>query len=151
MYIHVHVHMLYSFLWKESEECSRNTCCTCECTCCVNAFVPVYTSSLICMYMHVYIIIQLYMYMYLSFLPPPSPSVVIQWSSPPSLPQDSHVTYHIYVNRVYKETVEGSAGTMSAHLRDIPRQQLVKISVRTVTNEGESADPKKLIILNPRE
>ena len=102
-----------------------------------------YCSALICMY------IQLYMYM--SSLPPPSPSVVIQWSSPPSLPQDSHVTYHIYVNRVYKEAVQGSAGTMSAHLRDIPRQQLVKISVRTVTDEGESADPKKLIILNPRE
>lgn len=29
--------------------------------------------------------------------------------------------------------------------------QLVKISVRTVTEEGESPDPVKLVILNPRE
>ena len=29
--------------------------------------------------------------------------------------------------------------------------QLVKISVHTVTEEGESPDPKKLIILNPRK
>ena len=29
--------------------------------------------------------------------------------------------------------------------------QLVKVSVRTATEEGESPDPVKLIILNPRK
>ena len=29
--------------------------------------------------------------------------------------------------------------------------QLVKISVRTVTEEGESPDPLKLVVLNPRK
>lgn len=33
----------------------------------------------------------------------------------------------------------------------IPSFQLVKISVRTSTEEGESPDPAKLVILNPRE
>ena len=29
--------------------------------------------------------------------------------------------------------------------------QLVKISVRTATEEGESANPQKLVVLNPRK
>ena len=101
-----------------------------------------------------------------SFLSPPPPfpphpssisspllpsSVVIQWSPPSSLPSGTPVTnYRVYVNGQYKESVQGS-GKMSAHLRDIPRQQLVKISVRTVTEEGESSDPQKMVVLNPRE
>ena len=90
-----------------------------------------------------------------------SRSVVIQWSAPPSLSQaassssslaSQQVTYHTYVNHLFKEAVAGSAtGITTAHLADIPRHQLVKISVRTVTEEGESPDPKKLIILNPRK
>lgn len=32
-----------------------------------------------------------------------------------------------------------------------PPFQLVKISVRTTTEDGESPDPSKLVILNPRE
>ena len=80
--------------------------------------------------------------------------MVIQWASPPSLNKlqpDSIVTYHTYVNGQLKEVVAGSVGIMSAQLRDIPRKQLVKISVRTVTDDGESPDPKKMVILNPRE
>ena len=40
---------------------------------------------------------------------------------------------------------------MATQLDDIPRQQLVKISVRTVTDEGQSPDPKKIVVINPRE
>ena len=40
---------------------------------------------------------------------------------------------------------------MATQLDDIPCQQLVKISVRTVTDEGESPDPKKIVVINPRE
>lgn len=78
-------------------------------------------------------------------------SVVIKWSSPSSLSQTAHVTYHVYINGQFKEAVEGAPGVVSAHLRDVPRHQLVKISVHTVTEEGESPDPEKLVILNPRE
>ena len=45
----------------------------------------------------------------------------------------------------------GVTGVMATELDGIPRHQLVKISVRTVTEEGESPDPKKIIIINPRK
>ena len=92
--------------------------------------------------------------------------MVVQWSSPPSLTQPSpsppsssslsssqllQTTYHVYVNQEFKQAVGGVSGTMATQLSDIPRHQLVKISVRTVTEEGESPDPKKIVILNPRE
>ena len=88
-------------------------------------------------------------------LPPHHPSAVIRWSSHPSLPQttpsSSGVTYHVYVNRQLKEAVAASPGVMTAHLREIPRHQLVRISIRTVTEEGEGPDPANTIVLNPRK
>lgn len=75
-------------------------------------------------------------------------TVAIKWEVPHPLPEGT-TGYCAYVNGERNYDVD-DANETGVLLTGIPRKQLVKISVRTTTEEGESPDPPKLIILNPQ-
>jgi hypothetical protein len=70
------------------------------------------------------------------------------WDHPKTLPPQL-LGYSVIVNGKVSMFVDASEGTF-ALVSGIPRQQYVCVSVRTISSDGESLDPTKVIEINPQ-